>query len=81
MQSLIYDSYIAKLNIMGKNQFINEMNDVTNDLRVRTLFKESCARGVSGTPTFFVNGVQIYNGGDLSTQDWINLINKLVQKQ
>ena len=46
-------------------------------LQTRAQWKFSAARGVSGTPTYFVNGVRVLSG-NWSTQDWINAIDSLL---
>ncbi|KAA0148818.1 hypothetical protein FNF29_06443 [Cafeteria roenbergensis] len=50
--------------------FINDMNQVSNDARTRISWKLGCARGVSGTPTFFANGARFSPGSSWSASDW-----------
>ena len=46
----------------------------------RMLWKYGSARGVSGTPTAFVNGVML-DSFPWSVEDWMTLLNSLVEEQ
>ncbi|XP_044509971.1 uncharacterized protein LOC123228607 [Mangifera indica] len=53
--------------------------DRKTDLLTRVSFKYSATRGVSGTPTFFVNGFVLPNSGSpLDYNGWRNVIDPLV---
>jgi len=50
-----------------------------NNLDVRTNWKMGCTRGVSGTPTFFVNGVVVQASPSWSVADWKSVIDPLLK--
>jgi hypothetical protein len=71
---IIFDNYIK----FADPQLTRENYDKamqSNELKVisRVPFKYATTKGVFGTPTFFVNDVQIYNGNQFSSDDWIRL--------
>ncbi|KAJ5072913.1 hypothetical protein M0811_09125 [Anaeramoeba ignava] len=70
-------SYLLDEFGLPNSYFWNGMNDVTIDWNSRVSWKYACTRGVSGTPTFMVNGVYVAMGSDSSLNDWINLLNPL----
>jgi len=45
------------------------------DSEARVSWKYACYRGVTGTPTYFANGVAINGGGSFQAQDWRNFLN------
>ncbi|KAL5778264.1 hypothetical protein ACOSP7_011190 [Xanthoceras sorbifolium] len=54
-------------------------NDKKTDLLTRVSFKFSTSRGVSGTPTFFVNGFVLPDAGSpLDYNEWRKIIDPLV---
>ena len=59
------------------DKFYQQFNLDATEMTTRAQWKFSAARGVSGTPTYFVNGVRVLSG-NWSTQDWINAIDSLL---
>lgn len=56
-------------------------NDSQSDQAARISFKNGCARGVTGTPYFFVNGIPINDSGSpLDYKYWISILDALVGK-
>ncbi|KAF0891180.1 hypothetical protein E2562_006538 [Oryza meyeriana var. granulata] len=55
-------------------------NDSQSDQDSRISFKYGCARGVTGTPYFFVNGIPLSgdSGSPLDYNKWISLLDPLV---
>ncbi|CAN6242644.1 unnamed protein product [Urochloa humidicola] len=70
--------------IIGENNLATYkagFNDSQSDQATRISFKNGCARGVSGTPYFFVNGIQINDSGSpLEYKYWISILDPLVGK-
>ncbi|KAL5725830.1 hypothetical protein ACHQM5_008927 [Ranunculus cassubicifolius] len=57
-------------------------SDRATDLITRVSFKYSCTRGVSGTPTFFVNGFLLPdNDTTIDYNGWRSIIDPLVHPQ
>lgn len=50
------------------------------DVLTRTAWKYACSRGVTGTPIFFINGVPVSAQSDWSVQQWIELLDPLIQE-
>lgn len=60
------------------DQFTFGLTDRAFDLETRTAWKYGCSRGVSGTPSFIGNGVQL---NDVSSNDyngWVNYLRNFV---
>ncbi|KAJ7544314.1 hypothetical protein O6H91_09G073700 [Diphasiastrum complanatum] len=59
--------------------FESGFNDPSTDQATRISFKYACSRAVTGTPMFFVNGVNV-QGADQgwSYSDWRNLLDPIV---
>lgn len=56
-------------------------NDSQSDQTTRISFKYGCARGVAGTPQFFVNGIPLSDSGSpLDYKKWISILDPLVGK-
>ncbi|KAL6839795.1 hypothetical protein ACP4OV_030483 [Aristida adscensionis] len=56
-------------------------NDSKSDQAARISFKNGCARGVTGTPYFFVNGIPLIGSGSpLGYNKWISILDPLVGK-
>uniref|UniRef100_J3LW53 Thioredoxin-like fold domain-containing protein n=2 Tax=Oryza brachyantha TaxID=4533 RepID=J3LW53_ORYBR len=56
-------------------------NESQSDQATRISFKYGCARGVTGTPYFFVNGIPLSGSGSpLDYNKWISLLDPLVGK-
>ena len=51
------------------------------DLRARYAWKYGCSRGVSGTPTFFVNDVVVPEASGFSFDDWNKFLQSLISKK
>ncbi|CAN6242382.1 unnamed protein product [Urochloa humidicola] len=57
-------------------------NDSRSDQATRISFKYGCARGVTGTPYFFVNGIPLnVSGSPLEYKYWISLLDPLVAQK
>jgi protein-disulfide isomerase len=78
IQQVIYKNYIEKLNIpIPKDQFVKSMNARDTWDHGRVIFKLATSSGIFGTPSFVVNGVNVYNAGDFSISDWVDLFQSL----
>ncbi|XP_062225228.1 uncharacterized protein LOC133923935 [Phragmites australis] len=55
-------------------------NDSQSDQATRISFKNGCARGVTGTPYFFVNGIPLSESGSPLDYKWIYILDPLVGK-
>ncbi|TVU00074.1 hypothetical protein EJB05_54518 [Eragrostis curvula] len=56
-------------------------NDSQSDQAARISFKNGCARGVPGTPYFFVNGIPLSDSDSpLDFNEWISIFDPLVAK-
>ncbi|KAI5385314.1 uncharacterized protein LOC127100483 [Lathyrus oleraceus] len=57
----------------------NGFNDTNTDLLTRVSFKYAASRGVSGTPSFYVNGFVLPPADNtLNYSDWRNVIDPLI---
>ncbi|CAL5028901.1 unnamed protein product [Urochloa decumbens] len=57
-------------------------NDSWSDQATRISFKYGCARGVTGTPYFFVNGIPLnVSGSPLEYKYWTDIIDPLVTQK
>eukprot|EP00695_Tsukubamonas_globosa_P001841 TRINITY_DN2908_c0_g1_i1.p1 TRINITY_DN2908_c0_g1~~TRINITY_DN2908_c0_g1_i1.p1 ORF type:complete len:230 (+),score=83.69 TRINITY_DN2908_c0_g1_i1:70-690(+) len=63
----------------GVNQtvFMASMADPKLNWAVRVSYKYSTSRSVVGTPTYFLNGVRVANGDELTSQGWQDLMKSL----
>ncbi|KAJ1270398.1 hypothetical protein BS78_06G049400 [Paspalum vaginatum] len=58
-----------------------DFNHSQSDRAARISFKNGCARGVTGTPYFFVNGIPINDSGSpLEYKCWMSILGPLVGK-
>ncbi|EMS47669.1 hypothetical protein TRIUR3_00604 [Triticum urartu] len=56
-------------------------NDSQSDQATRISFKFGCARGVTGTPYYFVNGIPLSDSGSpMDYNKWISTLDPLVGK-
>ncbi|KAF0977218.1 hypothetical protein FDP41_003871 [Naegleria fowleri] len=76
--TLIYNIYVRPLNLLSLTQFINEMSSQENFVKTASMFRMATSRSVSGTPTFFVNYVPVFNGYQLTASDWISTFNNII---
>lgn len=60
------------------DQFVASVNNPNFDEATRVSWKLSCARGVSGTPTFFVNGALSTADESWTVAQWKQLIDQLL---
>jgi len=58
--------------------FMNGMYNSTSDLNARISWKYGCSRGVSGTPWFFVNGIQVQADPSWTLSDWRQVLDPLL---
>eukprot|EP00244_Chara_vulgaris_P006045 TRINITY_DN2316_c0_g1_i1.p1 TRINITY_DN2316_c0_g1~~TRINITY_DN2316_c0_g1_i1.p1 ORF type:complete len:235 (+),score=33.68 TRINITY_DN2316_c0_g1_i1:167-871(+) len=65
---------------LDKNQFNSAFNNPEVDLETRLAFKYSCSRGITGTPTFLVNGVEV-GSGDWGIKEWKELLDPLTRRE
>ena len=63
------------LGLYDRDTDVHRSEDFTRDL-----WKYGSARGVSGTPTAFVNGVKL-DDFPFTVEDWMNLLNSLMASQ
>eukprot|EP00762_Andalucia_godoyi_P000712 ANDGO_05355.mRNA.1 hypothetical protein CAOG_04686 len=57
--------------------FMSEFKNPAHDMQARVSWKVGMARGVFGTPMFFLNGVRVLDQ-DFVLQDWRNLLDSLL---
>ncbi|KAG2387364.1 hypothetical protein C9374_001696 [Naegleria lovaniensis] len=76
--TVIYNTYVRPLNLLSLTQFINEMSSQENFVKTASMFRMATSRSVSGTPTFFVNYVPVFNGYQLTASDWISTFNNII---
>jgi len=56
-------------------QFVDGINDGNLNEDTRVSWKFGCTRGVAGTPTFFLNGVELGpNAGSQTASQWVALL-------
>jgi len=84
------DSFVQITNMFGKlaeqtagvnipqAQFVADLNNGNYDEDSRISWKLSCSRGVSGTPTFFVNGARVAADSSWTAQQWVALIKQVL---
>jgi len=53
------------------NNTLAALNNRTYDLMTRSSWKYGVSRTVSGTPTFFANGVEIIGAYNFNLTDWL----------
>jgi protein-disulfide isomerase len=71
-------SYVDRVGLISKSAFLNGMtNDDIND-ETRISWKYACSRGVTGTPTFFINGVATSASSAWSLDDWKSVIDPIL---
>ena len=59
-------------------QFVSSFGDPNLDEDTRVSWKLACARGVSGTPTYFINGARSSADESWTVTQWKNLLNQLI---
>eukprot|EP00761_Pharyngomonas_kirbyi_P012709 gb/GECH01012736.1/.p1 GENE.gb/GECH01012736.1/~~gb/GECH01012736.1/.p1 ORF type:complete len:236 (+),score=31.89 gb/GECH01012736.1/:1-708(+) len=77
---LLYKNYVSKFNV-NHSTFFQEMNNRNNNLQVRYQFKYAASRGVTGTPTLFVNGVKLTDIGQYDQTKLIHLLKELINQR
>uniref|UniRef100_A0A7N1A6J5 Thioredoxin-like fold domain-containing protein n=1 Tax=Kalanchoe fedtschenkoi TaxID=63787 RepID=A0A7N1A6J5_KALFE len=55
--------------------------DRLTDLITRVSFKYACSRGVTGTPSFFINGFQLAGDDQIDYKGWRSILDPLIKKQ
>ncbi|GBG71972.1 hypothetical protein CBR_g10910 [Chara braunii] len=65
---------------LDTKQFSSAFYDSEVDLDTRLAFKYSCSRGMMGTPSFLVNGVEA-GSGDWSIKEWKELLDPLMRRK
>jgi hypothetical protein len=65
---------------VSANTFEAGFNDSVTDQATRISFKYGCSRGVVGTPTYLVNGVNVAGADDSwSVDDWAKIFDPIVK--
>lgn len=67
--------------VITAQAFAAGMNDDNLNEETRVSWKYACSRGVLGTPTFFVNGVQVNGQPSWALSDWRMIMDPLLQPQ
>ena len=68
--------YAASVTSIDKTELQNAYS--SNEMNARIEFKYACVHSVAGTPTFFVNGVEVELGGDATLEDFEAIIDPLL---
>jgi len=74
-------SLVESSGIMKGQDWIAGVNDANLNMDTRISWKYGCSRGVTGTPTFIINGVYTSADDTWTEQDWYTLIDGLLQQQ
>ncbi|KAI6645786.1 hypothetical protein LOD99_13049 [Oopsacas minuta] len=74
-----YAAYAEKYVEIDYDIIMEGYQNLYNNLNARYAWKYACSRGVSGTPTFFANGVVVPNASEFSYYNWSNFIQKFIQ--
>ncbi|CAL0305878.1 unnamed protein product [Lupinus luteus] len=78
--SIVKEIVKSATEVVGKSHYKsikNGFNNTNTDLLTRVSFKYAASRGVSGTPTFYVNGFLLPEGSDNYTT-WRKVLDPLV---
>lgn len=67
--------------VISAEAFAAGMSDDNLNEDTRVSWKYACSRGVLGTPTFFVNGVQVNGQPSWTLSDWRIILDPLLQPQ
>jgi len=73
---IIYNNFVKPYGI-SYSDYGNVMKSYDWWNRARVQFKYGSTRSVYGTPSFFVNGVQVPDGDSKSFADWKKLFDQL----
>jgi len=73
-----FGSLVQKNLGFSSSQFVAGMNNDSYNEDARVSWKFGCARGVSGTPTFFVNGILVMADPSWSLSDWRQVLDPLL---
>ena len=63
----------------AKSECLSAIKDIKYEMRTRTSWKYATSLGVNGTPTVFVNGVELTNA-PFSEQDWESFVQQYLPK-
>jgi len=74
-------SLVDMSGIMKGADWITGVNDANLNMDTRISWKYGCSRGVTGTPTFIINGVYTSADDTWTEADWYTLIDGLLQQQ
>jgi len=74
-------SLVDMSGIMKGADWITGVNDANLNMDTRISWKYGCSRGVTGTPTFIINGVYTSADDTWTEADWYALIDGLLQQQ
>ncbi|EFC39507.1 predicted protein [Naegleria gruberi] len=77
--NLIYATYVQPLGLISYEQYLSEMNSQSSFAQAASMFGYATSRGLYGTPFFFVNGVNVFNGYDFTAADWISMIDGIIK--
>ena len=64
------------LNGYNQTELLDGFNDQNTDQDTRVSWKYACSRGVTGTPTFMFNGVQVNAAGGFKYNDWLQFLSQ-----
>jgi len=58
--------------------FLAGLQNSTDDMNARISWKYGCSRGVAGTPSFFVNGIQVQADPSWTLAEWRQILDPLL---
>ncbi|KAL9650639.1 hypothetical protein ABK040_016356 [Willaertia magna] len=79
---LIYTNFVQPTlgGLISYEEYLNEMNNQsTSFIQAASMFGYATSRGLYGTPFFFVNGVNVFNGQEFMASDWIAMIDGIIK--
>jgi len=71
-------AFVDKAGIVTKDKFMAGMMSTDINQETRISWKYGCSRGVSGTPTFLINGVGTSADASWSLDDWKSVIDPIL---
>jgi len=76
LQSLA--NFVDKTQITTADKFIRGLQDDDINDQTRISWKYACSRGITGTPSFMINGVAVSADASWSLDDWKSVIDPLL---
>jgi len=71
-------SLVQSSGIMSSDDFVAGLNNDSINMDTRIGWKYGCSRGVSGTPTFFINGILVGADSSWTFADWRSVLDPLL---